>query len=122
MEFNKSYQHEWQKTEFEKEFKRREQIKKTKPNIMQEGNSTFFQNVDVEEIRNMTDGELDDNCCCATKALAYELLHFVRQNRDFPFSAESVQRRLPNRNLNIHEMRFFNIMALKLMRRFDNDK
>ena len=78
----------------------------------------FFQNVKVDDLPTLDAYQIDDKTCCQTKRLAYELFRLAAANKGFPFQDPELMKRSENENLNVHQMRPFNEMAIKIMRKF----
>ncbi len=78
----------------------------------------FFHDVKAEDLPKLDDYQLDDKACCQTKKLAYELFKFAAANKGFPFNDPELMKRAESQNLNVHQMRPYNELAIKIMRKF----
>jgi hypothetical protein len=80
--------------------------------------TSFFSDTKTDDLPNLADYQIDDVACCQTKKLAYELFKLVSENKGFPFNDPELMKRSLNQNLNVHQMRPYNELAIKIMRKF----
>lgn len=78
----------------------------------------FFTDVKSDDLQPLDDYQLNDKACCQTKKLAYELFKFAASNKGFPFNDPELMKRAESQNLNVHQMRPYNELAIKIMRKF----
>jgi hypothetical protein len=78
----------------------------------------FFSDIKADDLPTLDDFQVDDKACCQTKRLAYELFRMAAENKGFPFNDPELMKRSQFENLNVHQMRPFNEMAIKIMRKF----
>jgi len=80
--------------------------------------TSFFEDVKTEDLKQLDDIQLNEKACCQTKMLAYELFRLAAENKGFPFNDPELMKRSQTRNLNVHQMRPYNELAIKIMRKF----
>jgi len=78
----------------------------------------FFEGVKVEDLKGLDDPDLDQKACCQTRKLAYELFRMAAQTKGFPYNDPELMKRSQDERLNVYQMRPFNEMAIKIMRKF----
>lgn len=78
----------------------------------------FFDDTRKEDLPSKNDFEIDDISCCQTKKLAYELFRMAAATQGFPYNDPELMKRSKYENLNVHQMRPYNEMAIKIMRKF----
>jgi len=78
----------------------------------------FFEDTKVDDLPGLMDHEIDDIACCQTKRLAYEICKLAASTGGFPCHDPELMKRAENGNLNIHQMRPYNVLAIKIMRKF----
>ena len=78
----------------------------------------FFQDTKTDDLPNLSDFEIDDVACCQTKKLAYEIFRLAAATKGFPYNDPELMKRSENGNLNVHQMRPYNELAIKIMRKF----
>jgi len=78
----------------------------------------FFQDTKTDDLPTLDDFQIDDTACCQTKKLAYELFRMAASTQGFPYNDPELMKRSQNENLNVHQMRKYNEMAIKIMRKF----
>lgn len=78
----------------------------------------FFQDTKTDDLPKLDDFQIDDVACCQTKKLAYELFRLAAETQGFPYNDPELMKRSQNQNLNVHQMRKYNEMAIKIMRKF----
>lgn len=83
---------------------------------------TLFQNVKTDDLPKLDDYQIDDIACCQTKKLAYEIFRLAAETRGFPYNDPELMKRSQNENLNVHQMRPYNELAIKIMRKFEKLK
>ena len=83
---------------------------------------TLFQNVKTDDLPKLDDYQIDDIACCQTKKLAYEIFRLAAETKGFPYNDPELMKRSQNENLNVHQMRPYNELAIKIMRKFDKLK
>jgi hypothetical protein len=79
--------------------------------------SKFFKDVKTDDLPTLDDYQISDVACCQTKKLAYELFRMAAETKGFPYNDPELMRRSDNENLNVHQMRPYNEMAIKIMRK-----
>jgi len=82
----------------------------------------FFSDIKVDDLPGLQDHEIDDIACCQTKKLAYEIFKLAAETKGFPYNDPELMRRSEVGNLNIHQMRPYNVLAIKIMRKFEKLK
>lgn len=82
----------------------------------------FFEDVDTTDLQKMTSAQITDTACCETKRLAMTIFNFCRQNQDFPYNDLEIIQRAEIYNLTDDQMKPYNELAIKLMRKFSPDK
>ena len=80
--------------------------------------TSFFNDTKTDDLPNLADYQVDDVACCQTKKLAYELFRFAAKQQGFSFNDPELMKRSENENLNVHQMRPYNELAIKIMRKF----
>lgn len=83
---------------------------------------TLFQNVKTDDLPQLDDYQIDDIACCQTKKLAYEIFRLAAATKGFPYNDPELMKRSQNENLNVHQMRPYNELAIKIMRKFEKLK
>ena len=78
----------------------------------------FFQDTKTDDLEKLDDFQIDDVACCQTKKLAYEIFRLAAQTKGFPYNDPELMKRSQNENLNVHQMRPYNELAIKIMRKF----
>lgn len=78
----------------------------------------FFNDVKVDDLPQLDDYQIDDKACCQTKKLAYEIFRLAASTKGFPYNDPELMKRSENENLNVHQMRPYNELAIKIMRKF----
>jgi hypothetical protein len=78
----------------------------------------FFQDTKVDDLANLDDYQVDDVACCQTKKLAYEIFRLAAATKGFPYNDPELMKRSEHENLNVHQMRPYNELAIKIMRKF----
>ena len=84
--------------------------------------TSFFNDTKVEDLPSLDDFRIDDVACCQTKKLAYELFKLASETKGFPYNDPELMKRSIYQNLNVHQMRPYNELAIKIMRKFDKLK
>ena len=80
--------------------------------------TSFFNDTKVDDLPQKDDYRIDDLACCQTKKLAYELFKLASETKGFPYNDPELMKRSIHENLNVHQMRPYNEMAIKIMRKF----
>jgi hypothetical protein len=80
--------------------------------------SSFFEEVKTDDLPKLNADQVDRKACCVTKQLAYELFRFASQQQGFPFNDPELMKRCQDEQLNVYQMRPYNEMAIKIMRKF----
>jgi hypothetical protein len=80
--------------------------------------SSFFEEVKTDDLPKLNSDQVDRKACCVTKQLAYELFRFASQQQGFPFNDPELMKRCQDEQLNVYQMRPYNEMAIKIMRKF----
>jgi hypothetical protein len=80
--------------------------------------SSFFNDTKTDDLPTLDDYRIDDVACCQTKKLAYELFKLASETKGFPYNDPELMKRSINQNLNVHQMRPYNELAIKIMRKF----
>lgn len=80
--------------------------------------TSFFNDTKTDDLPTKNDAEIDNIACCQTKKLAYELFKLASETKGFPYNDPELMKRSINQNLNIYQMRPFNELAIKIMRKF----
>ena len=78
----------------------------------------FFQDTKTDDLPKLDDFQIDDVACCQTKKLAYELFRLAAETKGFPYNDPELMKRSQHENLNVHQMRPYNELAIKIMRKF----
>jgi|SRR5215211_4853004 len=82
----------------------------------------FFADIRVDDLPGLQDHEIDDIACCQTKRLAYEIFKLAASTSGFPYNDPELMKRSEIGNLNIHQMRPYNVFAIKIMRKLEKLK
>jgi hypothetical protein len=80
--------------------------------------TSFFRDTKTEDLSTLDDYQVDDVACCQTKKLAYEIFKLAAETKGFPYNDPELMRRSENQNLNVHQMRPYYELAIKIMRKF----
>jgi hypothetical protein len=81
--------------------------------------TSFFRDTKTDDLSTLDDYQIHDIACCQTKKLAYELFRLAADTKGFPYNDPELMKRSQSQNLNVHQMRPYNEMAIKIMRKFD---
>lgn len=80
--------------------------------------TSFFTDTKADDLPKLDDYQVDDIACCQTKKLAYEIFRLAAATKGFPYNDPELMKRSINQNLNVHQMRPYNELAIKIMRKF----
>jgi hypothetical protein len=80
--------------------------------------TSFFNDTKIDDLPTKNDAEIDHIACCQTKKLAYEIFRLAAETKGFPYNDPELMKRSINQNLNIYQMRPYNELAIKIMRKF----
>jgi hypothetical protein len=81
--------------------------------------TSFFKDTRTQDLPKMDDYQVNDIACCQTKKLAYEIFKLAAQTKGFPYNDPELMKRSEHENLNVHQMRPYNELAIKIMRKFE---
>lgn len=80
--------------------------------------TSFFRDTKTDDLPTLDDYQIHDIACCQTKKLAYELFRLAADTKGFPYNDPELMKRSLSQNLNVHQMRPYNELAIKIMRKF----
>lgn len=80
--------------------------------------TSLFNDTKTDDLPTLDDYQIADVACCQTKKLAYELFRLAADTKGFPYNDPELMKRSISQNLNVHQMRPYNELAIKIMRKF----
>ena len=79
----------------------------------------LFSDIKTDDLPQLEDYQIADIACCQTKKLAYEIFRLAAATKGFPYNDPELMKRSQYENLNVHQMRPYNELAIKIMRKFN---